>query len=84
MATIRSFIPKNQESFFQFSRKDRVAVPLRPSNYTPVVIRARRMLLLTKFTIAKLKTDVFRFFDFQSRYSALKVLSCFFHRALFI
>ena len=78
MATIRSFIPKNQESFFQFSRKDRVALPLRPSSYTPVV------LLLTKFTIAKLKTDVFSFFDFPSRYSALKVLSCFFHRALFI
>ena len=84
MATIRSFFPKNQGSFFQFSRKDRVALPLRPSSYTPVVIRACRMLLLTKFTIAKLKTDVFSFFDFPSRYSALKVLSCFFHRALFI
>ena len=34
-----------------------------PSSYTALVIRALRILLLTKFTLMKLKTDVFRAFS---------------------
>ena len=33
--------------------------PPPPSSYTPAVIRVCRILLLTKLTIMKLKTDVF-------------------------
>ena len=59
MATIRALIPKIKELFFQFSRKSSGDPLLPPSSYTPAVIRAYRILLLTKFTIMKLKTDVF-------------------------
>ena len=50
---------QNQVVLFQFLKKGMWDVPLPPSSYTHVVIRACRILLLTKFTIVKLKTDVF-------------------------
>ena len=50
---------QNQVVLFQFLKKRMRDVPLPPSSYTPVVIKACRILLLTKFTIVKLKTDVF-------------------------
>ena len=59
MATIRALFPKIRELFLQFSRKGRGDLTLPPSSYTPVVIRACRILLLTKVTIIILKTDVF-------------------------
>ena len=53
---------QNQGTFFQFSRKGRGDLPPPPSSNTPVVTRACRILLLPKFTIMKLKTDVFSIF----------------------
>ena len=64
--------PCSHGSFSQNDRKGREDLPPLPpsppppihppgSSYTPVVIRMCRILLLNKFTIMKLKTDVFSF-----------------------
>ena len=49
---------KTRELFSSFE-KGQGRSPLLPSSYTTIVTRACRILLLTKFTIMKLKTDVF-------------------------
>ena len=57
MATIRAFFPKIMELIPVFE-KGQGRSPS-SSSYTAVVIRACRILKLTKFAIKKLKTDVF-------------------------
>ena len=57
MATIRALFPKISELFPVFQRGQGIS-PLPPSSCTLVVMRACRILLFTKFTIMKLKTDV--------------------------
>ena len=57
MAAVWAFFSKNG-TFFQFSRKDTGDLPLLHSSDTPVVVRACKILLLTKLTIMKVKTDV--------------------------
>ena len=50
---------QNQKIFFQFSKKGTEDLPPPPFSYTPVVITVCRILLLSKFTIMKLKIYVF-------------------------
>ena len=59
MATIWALFLKISELFSSFRESAGEISTALPSSYTPVVIRACRILLLTKFTIMKLKTDVF-------------------------
>ena len=50
-----SAFSQNQDTLFHFSRKSRKDLP----QLLPLIIRKCRITLLTKFTIMKLKTDVF-------------------------
>ena len=52
MDTIRTLFPKIRET-------GQGGSPPSPTSYTPVVIKASKIILLTKFTIIKLKTNVF-------------------------
>ena len=58
MAAIWTIFSKSG-NFFPVFEKGQGRSPLLPSSYTTIVTRACRILLLTKFTIMKLKIDVF-------------------------
>ena len=59
MATTWALLLKIRERFSRFRERAREISLPPPFSYTPVVIRVCTILLLTKFTIMKLKTDVF-------------------------
>ena len=62
MATIWALFLEIRELFSGFREGQERSLNSPPlSSYTPVIIKDCRILLLTKLTIMKLKTDVFRF-----------------------
>ena len=53
------FFSKSGKFFPVLEKEQRKSPPPPRSSYTPVVMKASRILLLTKYTIMKLRTDVF-------------------------
>ena len=58
MATIKVFFSKSRNFFPVFEKGQGRDLSTPPTSYTPVAMRACRILFLNKFTTMKLKTDV--------------------------